>query len=258
MRELGLGVVLLLLTAPSQAVDLNETLRGILNTPNPAQTDAGTPPAPVDTPHVDHLKPKEVSSGLKEALVRGSEIAVAQLGQKDGFYGNPALKIPLPASLQKVEKAMRMVGMGQQADDLVLAMNRAAEAAVPEAKSLLVVAVKSMSVEDAKGILLGGDTAATDFFRKKTETTLISRFLPIVKTTTDQSKLAQQYNSYVGMAAQFNLGKKAPQTVEDYVTRQALDRLYQVIAEQERAIRANPLQAGSALIKKVFGAVTGN
>lgn len=257
MREFGFGIVMLVLAASAQAVDLDETLRGILNTPAATQTNSVNAPAPADTARADSLKTKEVSSGLKEALVRGSKIAVAQLGQKDGFYGNPALKIPLPASLQKAEKAMRMLGMGQQADDLVLAMNRAAEAAVPEAKSLLVGAVKSMSIEDAKGILLGGDTAATDFFRKKTETTLVSRFLPIVKTTTDQSKLAQQYNSYVGMAAQFNLGKKAPQTVEDYVTRQALDRLYQVIGEQERAIRANPLQAGSALIKKVFGAVSG-
>ncbi len=258
MREFGLGVVLLIFAASAQAVDINEALRDILKTPDATQSNSGTAPASTDTARVDSLKTKEVSSGLKEALVRGSEIAVAQLGQKDGFYGNPALKIPLPASLKKAEKAMRMLGMGQQADDLVLAMNRAAEAAVPEAKSLLVGAVKSMSVEDAKGILLGGNTAATDFFRKKTETTLVSRFLPIVKSTTDQSSLAQQYNSYAGMAAQFNLGKKAPLTVEDYVTRQALDRLYQVIAEQERAIRANPLQAGSALIQKVFGAVTGN
>ena len=256
MRALGLGVVIMALAASAHALDLGETLRGVLKSQEATQNTSA--PAATDTARVDNLKPKEVSSGLKEALVRGSEIAVAQLGQKDGFYGNPAMKITLPASLQKAEKAMRMLGMGQQADDLVLAMNRAAEAAVPEAKSLLVGAVKSMSVEDAKGILLGGDTAATDFFRKKTENTLVSRFLPIVKTTTDQSKLAQQYNSYAGMAAQFNLGKKAPQTVEDYVTRQALDRLYQVIGEQERAIRANPLQAGSALIQKVFGTVTGN
>lgn len=258
MRKFGLAVVLLTLAVSAHALDLGETLRGILNSQDAATSNTPTAPTPTDTARIDNLKTKEVSSGLKEALVRGSEIAVAQLGQKDGFYGNPALKIPLPASLKKVEKAMRMLGLGQQADDLVLAMNRAAEAAVPEAKSLLVGAVKSMSIEDAKGILLGGSTAATDFFRKKTETTLVSRFLPIVKATTDQSSLAQQYNSYAGMAAQFNLGKKAPLTVEDYVTRQALDRLYQVIGEQERAIRANPLQAGSALIKKVFGTVTGN
>lgn len=188
MRGLGPGVMVLMLAGSAHALDLGEAMRGVLKSPEATQNTSVTA-ATTDTARVDNLNTKEVSSGLKEALVRGSEIAVAQLGQKDGFYGNPALKIPLPANLQKAEKAMRMLGMGQQADDLVLAMNRAAEAAVPEAKSLLVGAVKSMSVEDAKGILLGGDTAATDFFRKKTETTLVSRFLPIVKTTTDQSSL---------------------------------------------------------------------
>lgn len=258
MRKGGLALVMLMLTVSAHAFDLDEALRGVLKKQAAPQTDSGNPNFPENTARVDNLKSTEVASGLKEALVRGSEIAVAQLGQKDGFFGNPSFKIPLPASLKKAEKAMRMLGMGQQADDLVLAMNRAAEAAVPEAKTLLVGAVKTMSVEDAKGILMGGNTSATDFFRRKTETTLISRFLPIVKSTTDPSSLAQQYNSYAGMAAQFGIGKKAPLTVEDYVTRQALDRLYQVIGEQERAIRANPLQAGSALLRKVFGAAMGN
>jgi len=258
MQKWKLAVAILMLSGAAHAFDLNEALRGVLKNPGVTQSDAPTPEVPATPARVENLKSSEVSSGLKEALVRGSEIAVAQLGQKDGFYGNPALKIPLPAGLNKAEKALRMLGMGQQADDLVLAMNRAAEAAVPEAKTLLVGAVKTMSVEDAKGILMGGNTAATDFFRRKTETTLISRFLPIVKSATDPSSLAQQYNSYAGMAAQFGIGKKAPLTVEDYVTRQALDRLYQVIGEQERAIRANPLQAGSALLKKVFGAAMGN
>lgn len=258
MRKWEGGLVILMLSLSAQAFDLDEALRGVLKKQDTSQTETASPPPASENVRVENLKPQEVSSGLKEALVRGSEIAVAQLGQKDGFYGNPSLKIPLPASLKKAEKAMRMLGMGQQADDLVLAMNRAAEAAVPEAKSLLVGAVKTMSLQDAKGILMGGNTSATDFFRKKTETTLVSRFLPIVKSTTDPSSLAQQYNRYAGMAAQFGLGKKAPATVEDYVTRQALDRLYQVIGEQERAIRANPLQAGSNLLRKVFGAAMGN
>ncbi len=151
--------------------------------------------------------------------------------------------------LQKGEKLMRAAGMGQQADDLILSMNRAAEAAVPEAKTLLVGAVKSMTLQDAKGILTDGETSATDFFRSKTEASLTQRFLPIVKA------LAQQYNSYAGMATKFGVSKKGQNTVEDYVTKQSLDRLYQVVGEQERTIRANPLQAGSDLLKKVFGAV---
>lgn len=235
------------LALPAQAFDLNEMLKGVLGQPA-TQPSAGG---------VDALSSTEINSGLKEALTRGAETAVTQLGQKDGFFGNAAMKIPLPPSLQKAEKAMRLLGMGNQADELVLSMNRAAEAAVPEAKTLLVDAVKAMTLEDAKGILTGGKTSATDFFRRKTEAQLTERFGPIVKATTDKVGLAQQYNQYAGAAAQFNLIDKKQASVDQYVTQQALDRLYKVIGEKEAAIRANPLQAGSDLLKKVFGAVAG-
>lgn len=237
----------LTLALPAHAVDWKEMLRGVLGKP------VEQPPAS----GVDALSNADINAGLKEALARGADAAVAQLGQKDGFFGNAALRIPLPPSLQKAEKAMHMFGMGKQADDLVLSMNRAAEAAVPEARTLLVDAVRAMTLEDAKGILTGGQTSATDFFRRKTEATLTERFGPIVKATTDRIGLAQQYNQYAGMAAQFNLIDKQQASVEQYVTQQALDRLYTVIGEKEAAIRANPMQAGSALLKKVFGAVSG-
>lgn len=237
----------LTLALPAHAVDWKEMLRGVLGKP------VEQPPAS----GVDALSNADINAGLKEALARGADAAVAQLGQKDGFFGNAALRIPLPPSLQKAEKAMHMFGMGKQADDLVLSMNRAAEAAVPEARTLLVDAVRAMTLEDAKGILTGGQTSATDFFRRKTEATLTERFGPIVKATTDRIGLAQQYNQYAGMAAQFNLIDKQQASVERYVTQQALDRLYTVIGEKEAAIRANPMQAGSALLKKVFGAVSG-
>lgn len=237
----------LTLALPAHAVDWNEMLRGVLGKPASQPSVSG----------VDALSNADINAGLKEALTRGADAAVAQLGQKDGFFGNPALKIPLPPSLQKAEKAMRLFGMGKQADELVLSMNRAAEAAVPEAKNLLVGAVKEMTLEDARGILTGGQTSATDFFRKKTEAQLTERFGPIVKASTDKVGLAQQYNQYAGMAAQFNLVDKKQASVEQYVTQQALDRLYTLIGEKEAAIRANPLQAGSALLRKVFGAVSG-
>jgi hypothetical protein len=204
---------------------------------------------------VNSLTNTEINSGLKEALSRGAEGAVAQLGQVDGFFGNDALRIPLPPSMQKAERAMRSMGMGHKADELLLSMNRAAEAAVPEAKSLLLDAVMQMTLDDARGILTGGKTSATDFFRRKTEEKLTGRFNPIVKNVTDRVGLARKYNQYAGMAAQFNLIDKSQSNVEDYVTEQALDRLYRVIGEKEAAIRANPLQAGSDLLKKVFGAV---
>ncbi len=245
-RALALAAVLAL-AAPAHAFDWGEMLKGVVNKSGGQSSASG----------VDALSGTDINAALKEALTRGADAAVAQLGVKDGFFGNPQLKIPLPKNLQKAEKAMRMVGMGQQADDLVLSMNRAAEAAVPEAKTLLVDAVKQMSLEDAKGILTGGQTSATDFFRRKTETQLTERFLPIVKITTDQVGLAQQYNRYAGMAAQFKLIDQSQSNVEQYVTQQSLDRLYTLIGEKEAAIRANPLQAGSDLLKKVFGAVAG-
>ncbi len=237
----------LALSAPAHAFDFGELLKGVIGNSTETTAPAG----------VDALSSTDINAGLKEALTTGAEAAVAQLGQKDGFFGDVALKIPLPPSLQKAEKAMRMFGMGKQADELVLSMNRAAEAAVPEAKTLLVDAVKEMSLEDTKGILTGGKTSATDFFRTKTETQLTERFMPIVKATTDKVGLAQQYNQYAGMAAQFNLVDKDQANVEQYVTQQSLDRLYRLIGEKEQAIRANPLQAGSDLLKKVFGAVMG-
>lgn len=236
----------LALPLPALAFDWNEMLKGVLGQPSSQPATTG----------VDALSSSEINGGLKEALTRGADAAVAQLGQKDGFFGNTQLKIPLPPTLQKAESAMRLLGMGRQADELILSMNRAAEAAVPEAKTLLVDAVKEMTLEDAKGILTGGKTSATDFFRRKTETRLNERFLPIVKATTDKVGLAQQYNRYAGTAAQLNLIDKSQSNVEQYVTQQALDRLYLLIGEKEAAIRANPLQAGSDLLKKVFGAVS--
>src|SRR5262245_25137761 len=124
------------------------------------------------------LSNADATGGLKQALNEGSIAAVAKLGVENGFFGNPKVKIPLPPSLQRVEGGLRAIGMRKQADELVLTMNRAAEAAVPEAKQLLVDAVKKMSVQDAKGILSGGDTAATEYFKRTTSAELSKRFLP--------------------------------------------------------------------------------
>lgn len=235
------------LAFPAHAFDWGGLLKG-----TPLDKPAAEKPSAAG---VDSLTSTEINSGLKEALASGADAAVSQLGKQDGFFGDKKLRIPLPEPLKKAESGMRMLGMGKQADELILSMNRAAEAAVPEAKTLLVDAVREMTLEDAKGILTGGKTSATDFFRRKTETRLTERFLPIVKAQTDKVGLAQQYNRYAGTAAQFNLVDKKQANVEQYVTQQALDRLYTVIGEKEAAIRANPLQAGSDLLKKVFGAV---
>ena len=211
--------------------------------------------APCVAADLSSISNTEATGGLKQALADGSAAAVAKLGVTDGFLANPKVKIPLPPALQRIESALRFAGMKQQADDLVVGMNRAAEAAVPEAKTLLVEAVKKMSVQDAKGILSGGDTAATDYFKRTTQSDLTKRFLPIVKKVTDQVGLAQQYNGLAGQASQFGLVKQEQATVESYVTGKALDGLYLMIAEQEKAFRQNPLSATSDIVKRVFGAM---
>jgi hypothetical protein len=197
----------------------------------------------------------DAANGLKQALTDGSAIAVAKLGVENGFLSNPQVKIPLPPALQRVESALRFAGLRKQADDLVVAMNHAAEAAVPEAKALLVDSVRRMTIQDAKAILTGGDTAATDYFRRTTHDQLMQRFLPIVKQTTDRVGLAEQYNGLAGPAAQLGIVKRDQATIEGYVTEKALDGLYFMIAEQEKAFRKNPLGAASDLVKRVFGAV---
>ncbi|HKA46032.1 MAG TPA: DUF4197 domain-containing protein [Burkholderiales bacterium] len=201
------------------------------------------------------LSNTDATNGLRQALNEGSIAAVAKLGVENGFFGNPRVKIPLPPSLHQVEGALRAIGMRKQADELVLTMNRAAEAAVPEAKQLLVDAVKKMSVQDAKGILTGGDTAATEYFKRTTQGDLSKRFLPIVKKATDRVGLAQQYNSLAGHGAALGLIKQDQATIEGYVTQKTLDGLYYMIGEQEKAFRANPLGASSDIVKKVFGSL---
>jgi len=198
---------------------------------------------------------QEAGGGLKEALTQGAGKAVDLLGKSDGFLKNPKVKIPLPDSMQQVESLMRGLGMGKQADELITAMNRAAEAAVPEAKNLLVNAVKEMSVEDAKGILTGGNDSATQYFKRKTAKPLGEKFLPVVTQAIEKVKLAKTYEKFAKKGAQFGLIKEKDTQFENYVTEKALDGLYLMIAEEEKAIRTNPMGAASSLAQKVFGAL---
>ena len=140
---------------------------------------------------LESITSREATAALKAALEKGSTAAVANLGRTDGFFGNPQVKIPLPESMQRTENLMRRFGLGRYADELVLGMNRAAEAAVPEAKQLFVDSVRKMTLQDAKGILQGGDTAGTAYFRRTTEAELRKRFLPIVQRSTEKVGLVQ-------------------------------------------------------------------
>lgn len=213
---------------------------------------AGTPAMAIG---VADLSSKESSSGIREALVKGAETAVSQLGKPNGFMGDSRVKIPLPDSLQQAEGMMRKFGMGKQADELIETMNRAAELAVVEAKPILVNAVRNMSIDDAKGILMGGEGAATAYFKRTTSAPIGDKFLPVVKKATAKVQLADKYNQYAGKASKFGLIDAKDANLDTYVTQKALDGLYLMIAEKEKAIRNDPIGAGSALLKRVFGAV---
>jgi len=211
---------------------------------------AGETPA-----QLENITNREAVSALKTALEKGARAAVEQLGREDGFYGDARVKIPLPDALKRTERTLRRFGMGSYADELVLTMNRAAEAAVPEAKQLFVDSVKKMSVQDAKGILTGGETAGTAYFKRTTSDQLRKRFLPIVKKSTAKVGLAQTYNQYAQQAAAFGLVKAEDANLDNYVTQKALDGVYLMVAEEERKIRKDPVGAASSIIKKVFGAL---
>jgi hypothetical protein len=204
---------------------------------------------------LDRITQREALSGLKAALERGAHTAVATLGRPDGFLGNPQVKIPLPESLARTEKLARRLGLGSHADELVVAMNRAAEAAVPEARKLLVDAVKKMTARDAKSVLTGGETAGTEYFRRSTHKELHGRFLPIVKNATAKAGVAQRYKEFAKPAAAFGLLKTEHADLDEYVTQRALEGLYFMLGEEEKKIRKDPLGAGSAIIRKVFGAL---
>jgi hypothetical protein len=199
------------------------------------------------------LDETQAASGVRAALERGADSAVALLGRPGGFLDNPQVRIPLPRALDRAAAMLRAVGQGRRVDDLVDSMNRAAEQAVPAARPLLVNAVKSMSVEDAVRIVRGGDTSVTDFFAAKTRAPLGEKFLPIVSAETQKVSLAAKYDAVARKGSAFGLVRPEDANVEQYVTRKALDGLYFMIGQEERKIRADPVATGSAILKAVFG-----
>jgi hypothetical protein len=201
------------------------------------------------------LSNADATKGLKTALEKGVTSAVSILGVTDGFLGNDKVRIPLPGYLEDGAKFLRNFGMGGKVDELITAMNRGAEQAVPFAKDLWVKAVQGMSVTDAKGILSGGDTAATEFFATKTRPALGTKFLPVVTKATEKVGLADKYNQVAGKAADLGLMKKDDANIQQYVTGKALDGLFLMISEEETKIRQNPIAYGSTILTKVFGAL---
>lgn len=199
------------------------------------------------------LDSADAASGIRMALERGAVSAVGLLGKPGGFLDNPKVRIPLPGFLNDAAKLLRATGQGAKVDELVTAMNRAAEAAVPEARTLLVSAAKSVTLQDAVGIVRGGETSVTDYFSGRTREPLSAKFLPIVTRATQKVSLADKYNAVAGKAAGLGLLKSKNANLQSYVTGKALDGLYAMIAEEERKIRRDPVGTGSAILRKVFG-----
>ncbi len=206
---------------------------------------------------LSELSDKDVGAGLRGALERGAEIAVSLLGKKDGFWGDERVRIPLPDWIKKVERAIKLLGKSKDIEEMKVAVNRAAEQAVPQAKALLMNAVRTMSVEDARQILTGGDNSVTQFFQSRTRDNLTQKFLPVVSNVTSRIGLAGQYNQLAAQVQQTGLIRLSPDQarVENHVTGKALDGLYFMIAEEERKIRRDPFGTGSDLLKRVFGAI---
>lgn len=201
------------------------------------------------------LSTGELNKALAATLEKGATSAVALLGKPGGFLDNPQARIPLPPTLEKAAKWLTLAGKGKQVDEVVTAMNRAAEAAVPLGQQALVQAVKTMTVDDARGILSGGDNAVTSFFSSKTRAPLTEAFLPVVAQTTDKVGAAKAYNRVASKASA--MGLTSVETVQQYVTGKTLDGLFTVIGDEERKLRQDPAKAGSELLKKVFGAIKG-
>lgn len=204
---------------------------------------------------LNDLSGADAASGLKAALEKGALSAVGLLGVTNGFMGNNLVRIALPGYLNDAANLLKKLGQGKKVDELVMGMNRAAESAVPLAKDMLVDAVKTMSVADAKIILQGGNTAATSYFSSKTREPLGQKFLPIISQATSKVGLADKYKSVAGKASSMGLIKAQDASLESYVTGKALDGLFLIIGEEEKKIRQDPIGTGSALLSKVFGAL---
>lgn len=216
------------------------------------------------------LPTSDIASGIKEALAKGTTNAINSLGRDGGFSNNPLVRIALPGKLDEAGKLARKLGQGAQVDAFELSLNRAAEKAVPQVADIFGDAIRKMTVEDARGILTGGDHAATDFFRRVAGAALTARIHPIVATATDSVGVTQKYKAFVstsgnnsalgglgGVLSKFGGGKSAsggsPMDLDNYVTQKTLDGLFDVVAQQEQSIRQNPAARTTALLKQVFG-----
>lgn len=213
--------------------------------------------AATTTKQTSNLPNAQITDGLRESLFQGVRNAVDELGRSNGFLDNARVKIPLPSSLQKTEKALRALGQGKKVDQFVESMNHAAEEAVPVAADIFLDSIRQMSFTDAKNILTSGqEDAATQFFRRTTEDRLRDKFRPIIEKFTQQVGVTQNYKQMVGKYG--FLGQVVGQDASDidgYVTQKALDGLFMIVADEEKKIRRDPLGQTSKILRVVFGSI---
>jgi hypothetical protein len=194
----------------------------------------------------------KIATGLKEALKVGAENAVKLTGKTDGYYRNEAIKILLPKNLRSLEKGLRAMGGGEKIDEFELSMNRAAEGAAPEAKKIFGDAILKMSIDDARKILNGGDTAATDYFKSKTTAELTTAFRPIVEKSMEKFTVNQQWDVLVGQFQSIPFAKSPSLDINQYVVGKALDGLFFMLGQEEKKIRTDPAARVTSLLKQVF------
>jgi len=200
------------------------------------------------------LDESTVVAGLKEALSIGTQRTVSATSRRDGYLGNGLIRIPLPEELEATTDALRTIGFGARVDELEVAMNRAAERAAGEATPVFVSAIRQMSIQDARGILNGGERAATDFFEKRTTAELTTRFRPIVQDGMEQVGLARLYKDLMARVALLPLVPKPTLDLDGYVTEHALSGLFTVLGQEEARIREDPAARTTELLRTVFGA----
>lgn len=234
MRSFLLGVVLVLVAAPASA-QLDQLLKGL---------GIGQPSG---------LSEAKIGSGLKEALKVGTENSVKLTGRVDGYFMNQAIKILMPEKLQTLEQGLRLVGYGPQVDEFILSMNRAAERAAPQAKQIFWDAIGEMTFDDARKILNGSQTAATEYFRSKTTDTLAGAFRPVVDRTMNEVGVTRQYKALVARYQAIPFVKSETVDIDQYVVTKSLDGLFLVLGEEERKIRTDPAARATDLLKEVFG-----
>jgi uncharacterized protein DUF4197 len=247
MSRVLVPVLAALAVAAPASAQLDQLPRGAPKTPSgaPALPSRALPlPAGPSEP--------KIGAALKEALQMGTDNAVMLTGQTDGYFANPAIRIPLPDNLRPLEKGLRAVGQGQQVDDFVRSMNRAAERAAPAARQIFWDAIVAMPFDDARRILAGSDTAATEYFKAKTTDRLTAAFRPVVEQAMNETAATRQYKELVGQAHAIPLAKLDSFDLDRYVVGKALNGLFHVVSEEERKIRKDPAARTTDLLREVF------